>query len=504
MVNGEKIEAEAVLLPGDRLQIGDSTILFEPPAPVSLSDLTLGEVHRFPIEELLPTTGAEGALLSAGLALLSATSEAMLLRRAAHELARALNADHAAALLGSSEGLITASVAGATSTEVPRELARPALENKITSRSGGTVCAPLAASGGGSFGILYAARSEPFTVADQSLAAALGRLTGQAFAALRARARAEPDPAHAAMVGSSRPHRKLVEQARRAAAVTTPVFLHGEAGSGRALTARYIHARSARALGPLVIVDGQQGVVSLEEDLFGRPSGPGVPPLPSALMRADGGTLVLQQVELFPRPLALRLATLLQRKQAPAPEGGEEWVDLRLIVTAGASAQVLASRGDLEPELAQAFKGLEIELLPLRERRADVPSLFEVFAQRVTKPLRKEPPSLTPDARRLLVDYAWPGNIRELKLVSERLAGLYAGAEVNALRLPPEVQEGTAGKGQSLEDLIRRLERDAISEALREAKGKKIKAASLLGISRPTLDKKIEDYQLVVEKVRKS
>ena len=103
----------------------------------------------------------------------------------------------------------------------------------------------------------------------------------------------------------------------------------------------------------------------------------------------------------------------------------------------------------------------------------------------------------------MLVDYGWPGNVEELKGIAERLALLYSGSEVPALKLPPEVQEGgIAPVPRTLAQMISRLERDAISEALREARGKKIKAAALLGISRPTLDKKIEDYQLVVEKRR--
>jgi DNA-binding NtrC family response regulator len=146
-----------------------------------------------------------------------------------------------------------------------------------------------------------------------------------------------------------------------------------------------------------------------------------------------------------------------------------------------------------------------LEALPLRERRPDVPLLFEHFAGRVARARRKELPVLSPDARRLLVDYNWPGNVEECRGVAERLALLYAGGEVNALKLPPEIQEGNVVAGpkpRTLAEMISRLERDAISEALREARGKKIKAAAILGISRPTLDKKIEDFQLVVEKKR--
>lgn len=515
VVNGEKIEAEAILLPGDRVQVGETTVLYEPPAKASLADKDAAELQAQPLEELLAAVGAEGALLKAGIALMSAASEAMVLRRAAEEVARAVNADKAAALLGDTEGLLTASVIGADKVEVPRSMARGALERREVSRAGGTLVAPLTASGGAPFGLLYAERPEPFTEADQRIISELGRLTGEQFATVRSRAEAAPE---VALVGSSRQFRKSVEQARRAAAGSEPVVLHGEKGSGRLHTARYIHARSSRAVGPLVVVDCRRGPVAVEEELFGRPSGPGIPPLSSALLRADGGTLVLQHLETLPRQLGERLSRFIQRKSAPARQGGEEPVDVRIIATSSAQLQSLATRGELDLDLGRALAGVEIECLPLRERRTDVPQLFETFAGKVARPTRKEPPTLSPDAKRLLVDYAWPGNVEELKLVAERLALLYAGTEVSALKLPPEVQEGrpatptvtetaAAGlqrAGKSLADMIARLERDAISEALREARGKKIKAAALLGISRPTLDKKIEDYQLTVEKIRKS
>jgi DNA-binding NtrC family response regulator len=101
-----------------------------------------------------------------------------------------------------------------------------------------------------------------------------------------------------------------------------------------------------------------------------------------------------------------------------------------------------------------------------------------------------------------MASYAWPRNVREVKLVAEHLALLYPGAEIPATKLPPEIQQGSVEKPRSLDEMIATLEREAISEALREARGKKIRAAAILGISRPTLDKKIEDYGLVVQKVR--
>ncbi|MFO0595968.1 MAG: sigma 54-interacting transcriptional regulator [Myxococcaceae bacterium] len=504
LVNGEKLESEIVLLPGDRLQVGDSTILFEPSARASLSDREAsGEVQSSPVEELLPAVGSVAGLYNAGVALISSTSEAMVLRRAAEELGRSVNADRAAALLGGTEGLMTAAVVGADSVEVPRSLVRGALERKEAGRVKGLLCAPLIASGGAPFGILFAERPEPFGDDDQKMIAALGRLAGEAVTSVRTRQ--DGAAPVVSLVGSSRQFRKTVEAARRAAQANDTVVIWGEAGSGRAQTARYVHSRSSRALGPMITVDCRRSAAETEEALFGRTSAPGVPPQSSALLKADGGTLLLLSIESLPRHVSERLARLISRKVAPARQGGEEKVDVRVMVTARATLEQLETRGELEPELGRALAGTELETLPLRERKPDVMQLFEWFSSELHRTRRREVPSLSPDARRLLSEHHWPGNVEELRLVAERLYVLYAGAEVTALHLPPEIQNGPAAaekSNQTLAERISRLERDAISEALRAANGKKIRAAAALGISRPTLDKKIEEFKLVVEKRR--
>jgi DNA-binding NtrC family response regulator/pSer/pThr/pTyr-binding forkhead associated (FHA) protein len=505
-VNGERIQGEVSLQPGDRVQVGQTVAVFEPPPPAALAEAPGAEPRHTPIEEVLPHVGAEGALYSAGTALLGATSEAMVLRRLVDECVHALNADRAAALLSAPEGLLTAAVFGASAIEVPRALAGAALEHRELGRTATAMSAPLVASGGQPFGLLYAERSEPpLSAGEGQLLAALGRLGGEACAAVRSRSQADAERLRLSLVGTSRPFRKGVELARRAAASAAPLVISGEPGTGKALFARYVHAQSPRALGPLVTVDCRQPLSSVEEELFGHPGGAGSPPMPSALMRADGGSLLLLHVEALPRPLAERLSRLLSRKVAPAPQGGEEPVEARLLVTTDAPVSLMAVRGEVEAALARALSGLEMQVPPLRERRADVPALFEHFAAQASRSTRKGPPLLTPEARRLVVDYAWPQNVRELRLVTERLTLLYSGEPVHALRLPPELQEGgVSSEPKSLQERVARLERDAISEALREAGGKKIRAAELLGISRPTLDKKIQDYALTVEKVRRS
>jgi len=501
LVNGERLTVPVPLSPGDKVQVGDTTALFDPPAKAALSEREAEILFRVPVEEVLPRVGSDATLYSLSVALLSATSEAMVLRRTAEELARGLNADKASAMLSETAGLMTASVVGSKAVDVPRSLARAALEGKEISHSAQELCAPLIPAGGAPLGLLYVERQEPFTAQDRALAAGLCRIAGEGLAAVRLRTGRAP--AESSLVGASKPFRRAMEDVRRAAVTDDAVMLIGEQGTGRTAFAGLIHALSPRSLGPFVVVECRQDPQELERELFGQTGTPGTPPRAAALLRADGGTLMLRHINALPKALAERLVQAIGRKVTRAPQGGEEPVEVRILASAGQPLAALVQRDSFDENLARLLAGVEIDLSPLRSRQADVPLLMELFAAKAAQTLRLAPFTLSPDARRLLGDYHWPGNVQELKLIAERLALLYPGQEISALKLPPEVSLlGSSGRPNSLDALISNLERQTISETLREAKGKKIKAAALLGISRPTLDKKIEDYGLVVEKIR--
>ncbi|MGC4114879.1 MAG: sigma 54-interacting transcriptional regulator [Myxococcales bacterium] len=496
VLNGEKLEGEAALQSGDRVQVGDTLFVFDPPLRASVEDSTEELLKAAAVEQFLPSTGESGALFRAGMALLSCSAESSALRRGAEETVRILQADAAAALLPGELGLVTASVVGAAEVKVPRSLLRAA-ERREAARTGRAAIAPLWA-GGASFGALFVERrSEPMDDRELGLLGALGRLVGEAVAASRSRV---PPPSDGVLVGTSRVFRRALDQVRRVAATTHPVVLVGEAGSGKGLAAHYLHARSPRALGPFVKVDCRMPAQALEEELFGRQPGPGAPPRPPAFVRADGGTLALLSVESLPHELAVKVAREIKERRAPLPTSGDGPADVRLLVTAREPIAQLAAMGRIDLDLAHAVEGVELALPPLRERRTDVTLLFDHFASHAARLHSGKLPQLSPEAKDLLLSYAWPGNVRELRLCAEHLALVRGGDEVTSSHLPREVA-GAAEPAQGAEklaDAVARLERDAIAQALRKAGGKKIRAAALLGISRPTLDKKIAAYKLTV------
>ena len=496
LLNGERLSGEVELQQGDRIQIGDALFVFDPPVRATVAEAPEELVRSGAVEEFLPSSGEVASIFRAAMALLSCTSESTALRRGAEEALRLLGADSAAALLPGEIGLVTAAVVGAPEVKVPRPLLRAA-ERREAARTARAAVAPLWA-GGSSFGLLFVERrEEPLDDRELGLLGTLGRMAGEAVAAARARI---PPASEGVLVGTSRIFRRALDQLRRVASTDHPVVLVGESGTGKALCAHYLHARSGRALGPLVKVDCRSPLPVLDEDLFGRPAAAGVPPRPAAFARADGGTLVLSAVEALPGELAVRVSRELRERRTPVPGGGEVPSDVRVVVTVRESIARLAAAGRIDLGLASLVDGVTVEVPPLRDRRTDVALLFDHFAAQAARTAQARAPQLSPEAKDALLSHSWPGNVRELKLCAERLALTHPGEEILTVHLPREVRrgEGPAQADEQLSDAVARLERDAIAQALRKCHGKKLHAARMLGISRPTLDKKIAAYKLSV------
>jgi DNA-binding NtrC family response regulator len=482
-VNGQRITSEVVLLDGDRIQLGDSTAMLELSSDAS-SDQPRRELHRRSVVSLLAEPGTDGDLHLSYLDLLEASSEAVILKRATARLAEKVGAPRAAAFLVH-RGFAVTNVLPAP-IDASRMLIREALARDELVSTGRLLCVPLTSHRGERFGAICTERDGAPTTAELKAAALLGRLTGEALAAARARTQRD----RPVLIGASPSFRKLVDKADRVATRDQSLGIFGEAGSGRTLLGRYVHSQSARSSGAFVIVNCAEE--RLGEELFGENDSK-----ESALARADGGTLLLRNVELLNRPLAQRLARFFLTRSAPTGPGARRF-DLRTIAIGRDSLDVLAAQRRIPGELASVLSGASLQVPPLRERSTDAPALFKFFAQQLCRTSGREPPRPSPEVRRALIAYSWPGNVSELRLVAERLALLYSGLEVPAIRLPAEMLEPSlGGRPPSLHHRVRAIERAAIAEALNAAGGRKIRAAEILGISRPTLDKKLRELDLL-------
>jgi transcriptional regulator of acetoin/glycerol metabolism len=442
------------------LQLGDTVLRYEGTAEASSED-EAAELLRWPARELLPNFDADGVARWAS-ALLSSHGELGVCRTAASELRRILKTDDCFAF-----------ITGTSSVPIPQSLIRAALERAEVCRAGRLICFPMLNGDGTAMGALCAEREGDLTEDELRAGASLGRLAGDALAA--ARRCTQPKPI--VLVGSAAAFRQTVKKAESWSARSSTLLLYGERGSGKGFLAEYLHSRSVGARAGCVTVHCGDESARLEPELL------------NACQRADGGTLILRNVEWLPKASARWLSHLLKQPSAP---GGPS-LDVRLLATAGQRLEVL---GEL-------FAGASLEVPSLRKRTADIPALFKAFTSAKARALGIEPPRLSPQAQRLFLQYRWPGNVAELRLVAERLTLLYSGLEVGPSKLPTEIIEGAGDQDQRLKQKVVDLERQAIASALLQARGKKIRAAEMLGISRPTLDKKIRELHLVLGRGKK-
>ena len=298
---------------------------------------------------------------------------------------------------------------------------------------------------------------------------------------------------------------RLLETTRKAAAAGSRVLITGESGTGKELIARRVHEQSDRAQGPWVAINcAAVPETMIESELFGHEKGA----FSGAIRRkrgcfelADEGTLFLDEVGELPLQLQVKLLRAIQELTF-FRVGGEKPVDVDVRIVAATNRQLpeRVKQGRFREDLFYRLAVLTLDLPPLRDRPGDVVLLMERFLERFARGLGKPAVTLAPAAREALERYRWPGNVRELKNVAERLVVLAEGATIEVVDLPAEISFGGATgrklpRGQ-LREVLAETERALITQALVEAGGKKVEACRILGISRPTLDKKIADYDL--------
>ncbi len=309
-------------------------------------------------------------------------------------------------------------------------------------------------------------------------------------------------PSETGLVYCSPRMREVVELAFRVAATNVPVLILGETGVGKEILARAIHARSPRADGPFVVVDGGAIPESLlPSELFGHERGAftGADRAKPGLFEvASGGTLFLDEVgELSPANQTALLRVLDTGTFRRVGGLREVRADARLLCATNRDLPALVRRGLFRQDLFYRIAAVTVEIPPLRHRREDIEALvahwLAVFGERFGTPCR-----VSREAMEVLTRHPWPGNVREAFHAVQAAAALCDSEEIRPEHLPPQVQARAEAPDEDPDDFptLDEIERRHIRRALQRARGNRAEAARLLGISERTLYRKIAEAGL--------
>lgn len=303
------------------------------------------------------------------------------------------------------------------------------------------------------------------------------------------------------MVGHSPAMQSLRQQVQQVAEQVGCVQLKGEQGTGIDMVAQAIHDSSRRAHRPFVKVDcSVLSAETLEEELFGQTeTEPGgiCRHKPGRLEQADGGTLLLDQVQFIALPVQKRLVQLLREQRFEHP-GTHERVrfDVRFVFGSHVDLEALVDRGLFRRDLHEEICHSTIELPTLRSRKEDIGPLTEHFLRRVAGREGKPTRSIMIDALHVLQSYDWPGNVRELENMVERACALDWGSKLTAAMIEPWMSKECANEGpDALPGMtLAEMERKLIEATFNRFAGNREKTAKVLQIGIRTLSGKLREY----------
>lgn len=311
------------------------------------------------------------------------------------------------------------------------------------------------------------------------------------------------------LVGTSEPIQHVMEFVQKVADSDSTVMIQGESGTGKELVARMLHFNSLRKDRPLVPVNcGAIPENLLESELFGHEKGAFTGATHSRMGRfelANGGTIFLDEIGEMSLPLQVKLLRVLQEREFERVGGNRTiHVDVRIIAATNQDLDTLVEEKRFRKDLFYRLNVIPIVIPPLRERRSDIPLLIDHFLIRFNQSKRTDVSGLDPEALQMLTEYDWPGNIRELENMMERLVVLKKHGMLSIEDLPDKICRRPMGPelkeqflrfnedGINLSREVEQYEKHLIMEALRKANGVTSRAAQLLHLNRTTLVEKLK------------
>jgi DNA-binding NtrC family response regulator len=319
---------------------------------------------------------------------------------------------------------------------------------------------------------------------------------------------AEPGQPQIALVGESEALRAVIDMVERIAGSSSTALITGESGTGKEVVARLLHYSSPRVGHPFVAVNcGAIPETLIESELFGHVKGAftgAVDTRQGRFAQADGGTLFLDEIGELALPLQVRLLRVLQERViTPVGDARARPVDVRIIAATNRDLEVMVKEGRFRQDLFYRLEVLPIRLPALRERREDISLLAAHFLESTNQRLGRQI-AISEDALTIMRLYDWPGNVREMENLFERLVVLSRGNAIGASDLPermratpaaPQIADAAASLAEGAIDLVATMtaiENTLIEQAMRQATGNKTRAAELLGMSRTTLLDKLK------------
>jgi two-component system NtrC family response regulator len=311
------------------------------------------------------------------------------------------------------------------------------------------------------------------------------------------------------IVGQSKNFLRVLDQAARVAQRDATVLIQGETGTGKELIARAIHHNSRRRNRPFIAINcGAIPRDLVESELFGYRRGAFTGALTDRLGRiesADGGTLFLDEIGELPLDAQVKLLRVLQEGEVPKIGADKPvHVDVRVIAATHRNLSAMVEDGTFREDLYYRLAVVPLMIPPLRERREDVPTLMDALFERAKKRHNLQDVNLSSGARARLVAYRWPGNVRQMENVLERLLVLSTHDLITEEELPEELARLSTMTPAMWPDLpeegisLEAIERELISRALEKFNGNQTHAARFLDISRRTLIYRMEKHGLVV------
>ncbi|MGG0284429.1 sigma-54 dependent transcriptional regulator [Peribacillus butanolivorans] len=310
-------------------------------------------------------------------------------------------------------------------------------------------------------------------------------------------------------LGNSKAMQRIFSMIERVKDIDSSVLITGESGTGKELVARNIHTLGRRKNNPMQIVNcAAIPEMLLESELFGYEKGAfsgATQRKEGKCVAADGGILFLDEISEMPLPLQAKLLRVLQEREVtPLGSNTKISLDVRIISAANKNLEQMVMEGKFREDLYFRLNVIPISMPPLRERKEDLPLLMDYFIKKHAKDMNREDKTFTASARRLLLDYHYPGNVRELGNIIEYAVALSNSKNMEDTDLPQYVQEQKLilQSGSPNEDSnsfsipigisMKEIEEKVITATLQYCKNHRQKTAQILKISERSLRDKIK------------